>query len=316
MKIESIAVLGGSGFVGGHLVRHLQNRGYHCRIVTRHAHRLHELRTVADVVEADPYDRTRLGEVLRGCDAAINLVGILNAGGRHDSFRRVHVELVESLVDACNTAKITRLLHMSALGADQGSGTSQYLRSKGEGENRAHTLGKASIAVSSFRPSVIFGEGDGLLSRFAALLQIPGPLPLACPDAQLSPVYIGDVVAAFTRALEDDSTFGRHYELCGPRSYSLAELVRFIAAARGRRKLVVGLPDWASRLQASVLQYVPGRPFTPDNYQSLRTPSVCRQDGLAALGITPTSLENAGTRILQGESRHSPADRLRRLSRR
>lgn len=316
MKIQHIALLGGSGYVGRHLTRHLQNRGYQCRIITRHAHRLHELRTAADAVEANPYDRTELAEALRGCDAAVNLVGILNDSGKHASFRRVHVELVESLVAACQTAGINRLLHMSALNADQGSGSSQYLRSKGEGENRAHTLGKTSIAVTSFRPSVIFGPDDGFLNRFSTLIKIPGPMPLACPDAQLAPVFIGDVVGAFANALEDRSTFGRHYELCGPRVYSLEELVRFISDAMGRKKLILRMPDWASKLQASVLQYAPGKPFTPDNYQSLRTPSTCTQDGLGELGITPTSLENAGTRILRGDSKTSRFNELRRHSQR
>jgi NADH dehydrogenase len=315
MKIQRIALLGGSGFVGRHLTRHLQNRGYECVIITRHAHRLRELRTSAEAVEANPYDRASLTTALRGCDAAVNLVGILNDNNK-GGFRRVHVELVENLVAACKEANVVRLLHMSALNADQGSGSSQYLRSKGEGENRAHTLGKPSIAVTSFRPSVIFGTDDGLLSRFSLLLRIPGPMPLACPDAQLAPVYIGDVVQAFANALADESTFGRHYQLCGPKVYTLEQLVRFIANAQGRKKLVVRMPDWASRMQAAVLQYAPGKPFTPDNYQSLRTPSVCSEDGLAALGIEATSLENAGTRILKGDDKTGRFNRLRRSSQR
>lgn len=315
MKIRRIALLGGSGFVGRHLTRHLQNRGYHCRVITRHAHRLHELRTSAEAVEANPYDRTQLAEALRGCDAAINLVGILNSTGQA-SFRRAHVDLVENLVATCKTTGIERLLHMSALNADQSVGSSQYLRTKGEGENCAHTLGQPKIAVTSFRPSVIFGPDDGLLNRFSALMNIPGPMPLACPDAKLAPVYIGDVVQAFAKTLEDRATFGKRYDLCGPKAYSLEELVRFIARARGRKKFIIRMPDWASRMQANILQYVPGKPFTPDNYQSLQTPSVCDENGLTTLGISPTSLENAGSRILRGENKLSRLTELRRQSQR
>ncbi|MCB1775719.1 MAG: complex I NDUFA9 subunit family protein, partial [Gammaproteobacteria bacterium] len=188
------------------------------------------------------------------------------------------------------------------------------LRSKGEGENRAHTLGKAGIAVTSFRPSVIFGADDSFLNRFATLLKIPGPLPLACPDAKLSPVFIDDVVEAFTRALEDPATFSKHYELCGPTVYTLKELVQFIADELGYNKLIVPLPDWASRMQAKVLQYVPGKPFTPDNYLSLQTDSVCRENGFAQLGIQPTSLYNAGRRILTRDEKNHRLDRLRRDS--
>ena len=316
MNIQRIALIGGSGFVGRHLTRKLRNRGYQCRVVTRHAHRHAELRTVAEVIEADPFDRTQLAAALEGCDAVVHLVGILNSDGKNRSFRRMHVELVENVVSACHAAKVVRLLHMSALNADQSSGSSLYLRSKGEGENRAHTLGKPGIAVTSFRPSVIFGPDDSFLNRFAALLRIPGPLPLACPDAKLSPVYVGDVAAAFANALENPATFDQHYELCGPKTYSLEELVRFIAYHTGRYKSIIRLSDRASRLQASILQYLPGKPFTPDNYLSLRMPSVCREDGLAALGVEAVSLESAGARILSRDDKNRRRNQLRRLSQR
>ena len=317
MNIQRIALIGGSGFVGRHIAQRLRNRGYQCRIVTRHAHRHAELRTVAEVVEADAFDRAGLTIALQGCEAVVHLVGVLNDGGKDRSFRRMHVELVENVVSACHDAKVRRLLHMSALNADHASGASQYLRSKGEGENRAHTLGKPGIAVTSFRPSVIFGADDSFLNRFATLLKIPGPFPLACPDARLSPVFIDDVAAAFANALENRETFGKHYELCGPRTYTLKQLVRFVADHTGHHhKFIIPLPDWASRMQASILQYFPGKPFTPDNYLSLGTPSVCREDGLAALGVTPTSLENAGARILTGADKNQRRSLLRRVSQR
>ncbi len=316
MNIRRIALIGGTGFVGRHITRRLRNMGYQCRVVTRHAHRHLDLKPIAEVVEANPFDREQLAAALAGADAVVFLVGILNSGGKEQGFRRVHVELVETVVSACIDAKVVRLLHMSALNADQASGSSQYLRSKGEGENRAHTMGKPTMAVTSFRPSVIFGPDDSFLNRVALLLRIPGPLPLVCPDAQLSPVYVGDVAAAFAGALEDRRTFARHYELCGPEIYTLEQLVRFIAEHSGRRKLIVRLPDWAARLQAAVLQYFPGKPFTPDNYQSLRTPSVCHEDGLAALGITPTSLQNAGARFVARMDKNHRRNTRRRLSQR
>ncbi len=316
MRIQRIALIGGSGFVGRHLTTHLRNRGYQCRVITRHAHRHQELRTVAEVVEADLFDRTQLITGLQDCDAVIHLVGILNSRGGQRSFRRMHVELIEHVVGACHAAKVVRLLHMSALNADPATGSSEYLRSKGEGENKAHILAKPGIAVTSFRPSVIFGPDDSFLNRFAALLKIPGPLPLACPDAAFSPVYVGDVAAAFANALEDRNAFDHHYELCGPKSYTLEELVRFVAYHGGRYKGIVRLPDWAARLQASILQYFPGQPFTPDNYLSLQTPSVCVQDGLGLLGIAPTSLENAAPRFLGQAGKSGRLDRLRRISQR
>ena len=316
MKIQRVALIGGSGFVGRHITQRLRSRGFQCRVITRHPQRHRELRTIAEVVGADPFDREQLVAALHGCDAAVHLIGILNGNGKKRSFRRMHVELVENVVAACHEAKIVRLLHMSALNADQSRGSSHYLRSKGEGENRAHTLGQPGIAVTSFRPSVIFGPDDSFLNRFATLLKIPGPLPLACPDALLSPVFVGDVADAFANALQDRGTFGRHYELCGPESYTLEQLVRFIAQHTGRRKLIIRLPDWAARFQAVILQYFPGKPFTPDNYDSLRTPSVCQDDGLAALGVTATSLQNAGVRFLKKADKNQRRNALRRICQR
>jgi NADH dehydrogenase len=316
MKIQRVALIGGSGFVGRHITQRLRSRGFQCRVITRHPQRHRELRTIAEVVGANPFDRDQLVAALHGCDAAVHLIGILNSNGKKRSFRRMHVELVENVVAACHEAKIVRLLHMSALNADQSRGSSHYLRSKGEGENRAHTLGQPGIAVTSFRPSVIFGPDDSFLNRFASLLKIPGPLPLACPDALLSPVFVGDVADAFANALQDRRTFGRHYELCGPKTYTLEQLVRFIAQHTGRRKLIIRLPDWAARFQAAILQYFPGKPFTPDNYDSLQTPSVCKEDGLAALGVAATSLQNAGVRFLKKADRNQRRYALRRICQR
>jgi len=291
MKYQRIALIGGSGFVGGHLTHHLRNNGYQCRVLTRRAFRHSALRLSAEVREVDPYMPLELAAALEGCDAAINLVGVLHAGPKGQDFRSAHVRLTENVVEACHQVGVRRLLHMSALHADQAMGSSEYLRSKGEGENRAHTLGKPDIAVTSFRPSVIFGPGDSFINRFAALLKIPGPIPLACWDTRFSPVYVGDVVAAFRLALQDRKTFGRRYDLCGPETFSLEEIVRLVAFHTGRHKVVIRLPDWAARLQAALLQYLPGKPFTPDNYLSLQTDSVCSDNGLDNFGISGTSMK-------------------------
>jgi len=312
MKYKRIALIGGTGFVGRHLTHHLHNLGYQCRVLTRRAHRHAELRISAEVVAVNPYDLEALSESLRGCDAVINLVGILNPASRKQGFREVHVQLTETVIEACHKAGIHRLLHMSALQADQASGSSQYLRSKGEGENRAHTLGQPDIAVTSFQPSVIFGPDDSFLNRFASLLKIPGPLPLACPGARFAPVYVLDVVQAFAKALEDRTTFGQRYELCGNEEFTLEEIVRLISFHTGRYKEIIRLSDWMSRLQANILQFAPGKPFTPDNYLSLRTASVCSQNGLEELGIDATSLRDMAPRILCDHSRTAWLNGLRR----
>ncbi len=313
MKSLDVCLLGGTGFVGRHLVYRLTSAGHRCRILTRHPQRHRQLAGVGcTVIGADIFDVASLRNHLDGCDAAVNLVGILNESGSRQGFRRMHVELVDTLVAACQAVGVPRLLHMSALNADAAVGASQYLRSKGEGENRAHTRGQPDIAVTSFRPSVIFGRDDSFVNRFAALLRLPGPLPLACPDARFAPVYVEDVAQAFATALTARATAGEHYELCGPQVYTLEQLVRYIAACLGRRKLILRLPDWGSRLQARVLEWVPGKPFTRDNYLSMRLPSVCRDDGLARLGISATPLDAVVPQFLQHATPRGRLDALRR----
>jgi NADH dehydrogenase len=203
---------------------------------------------------------------------------------------------------------------MSALNADEAKGPSIYLKTKGEAENRAHTLGRPQIRVTSFRPSVIFGADDSFFNRFADLLrQLPGPFPLACPNARFAPVFVGDVVEAFACSLDRKTTWGRHYELCGPNSYSLKELVEYTARQLGRKGPILGLSDRLSRLQARVLGLVPGKPFSYDNYLSLQIDSLCRQDGLAELGIEATPIDAVVPFFLAGKGERARYQKLREV---
>ncbi|MEJ2481530.1 MAG: NAD(P)H-binding protein, partial [Acidihalobacter sp.] len=186
MKITTVCVLGGTGFVGRHLCARLIRAGYRVRIPTRHRERHRDLLVLPglELIEADVHDPQTLAQVLTGCQAAINLIGILNERGHRGlGFQHAHVELTRKFVDACQAQGVRRLLHMSALGADATADTSFYLRSKAEAETLAHTLSGPELAVTSFRPSVIFGPDDSFLNRFADLLRaVPGVFPLACPE--------------------------------------------------------------------------------------------------------------------------------------
>src|SRR5690606_4508306 len=123
--------------------------------------------------------------------------------------------------------------------------------------------------VTSFRPSVIFGPGDSFFNRFARLLKrVPLVFPLACPNARFAPVYVGDVAEAFARALKDPQLYGRRLALCGPREYTLQQLVAYTAECLGLRRLILPLPDFLSRIQAAIFDFVPGKPFSTDNYRS------------------------------------------------
>ena len=292
MKPERICLIGGTGFVGRHLVARLARAGLPVRILARQPQRHRDLGIPRgnEVVAAGDFRAPALAAQMAGCDTVINLIGILNEDANR-TFRSVHVELVEEIVEGAKRAGATRYLHMSALHASEANGASRYLRSKGEGENRAHTLGRPELRVTSFRPSVIFGRDDSFINRFAGLIRIPGPIPLACPQSRFAPVYVGDVAEAFYRALFLPSARGQVYELCGPRVFTLEEIVRYVARLTGRKKRIIRLNDRLSRMQAQILGRMPGKPFTLDNYNSLGVDSICDSDGLGALGISATDMD-------------------------
>lgn len=286
-----IALVGGSGFVGRHLSERLARAGLEQRILTRtreHARASWMLPGVK-VVECNPYSTEALVGAFAGCDAVINLVGILNErGDRGDGFQRAHVELTRGVLEACERAGVERYLHMSALNAAPVA-PSHYLRTKGEAER----LVRASpLATTIFRPSVIFGPGDGLLCRFDALLALSPLLPLACAASRFQPVYVGDVAEAFTRSLGERRSFGEAYDLGGPTVMTLAEIVHAVLRATGRRRLVLPLGMFASRVQAEVFEHLPGKPFSRDNFRSATLDSVLAgANGLDRLGIEPVALD-------------------------
>lgn len=289
MTMPSLCVLGGTGFVGQRLVGRLANEGYRLKVLTRHRHRHQGLLVMPRVtlIEADVHDPRALETQFVGCEAVINLIGILN--GPEQAFHTLHVDLPGLIAAQCRQAGVSRLLHMSALGADAEHGPSLYLRTKGEGERAVNAV--PDLHTTVFRPSVIFGPDDGFFNRFATLLKLSPVFPLACAQARFAPVYVDDVVSAFVQSLNNPATFGQILELCGPRSYTLRELVDYTAQLLDRRPWIVNLPDRLARLQARMLTHVPGQPFTLDNYLSLQVDSVCRCGGLERLGIVPQSVE-------------------------
>lgn len=320
MKDQRVCMLGGTGFVGRHLAALLCERGHRVRILTRNRERHRSLLVLPNVqlIEADLYDTASLRRQLEGCDAVVNLVGILNEKGHDGSgFRRAHVELAEKVIKGCRDVGIQRLLHMSALQADAERGPSHYLRTKGEAEKRVHAAASDRLHVTSFQPSVIFGPEDSFFNRFARLLKrTPLVFPLASPDSRFAPVFVGDVAHAFAQSLERRETFGQRYALCGPRTYSLKELVEYTARCIGVRRKIIGLGPAASRLQARLLEFVPGKPMSRDNLASLSVASVCGHNDLLTLGIEPTPVEAVVPQYLARRHARDFYDRFRALARR
>lgn len=296
----SICLTGGSGFVGHAIAARLAADGHRATVITRRTD-LHRDLTVLPTVslaQGDVHNEAFLRAVFAGHDAVINLVGILNET-RRQTFARVHAELPAKIVRAMIAARVPRLLHMSALHAKPDA-PSAYLRTKAAGESAVLKAQSDALHVTVFRPSVIFGESDSFTNRFARLLRLtPGVFPLACPDARFQPVYVGDVADACVHALGSVATYGRAYDLCGPRRYTLRELVGYIASLGGQRTRIVGLPDWAARLQARVLEFAPGKPFTYDNYLSLQVDSVCDAGFPPEFGTMPRALEDLAPQWLR-----------------
>jgi NADH dehydrogenase len=304
---KKIMLLGGTGFVGRALAGALSRAGFFVTLPSRHAQRHRDLALnprihLIDCKQAASDIATQRAslswsEMMAGHSVLINLVGILNEP-KHNGvgFEQAHVALTQTALKAAREAGVARYLHMSALGADADKGSSFYLKSKGRAEDWAHVFGEQNgIAVTSFRPSVIFGPQDSFLNRFVALAALmPGVFPLACAEARFAPVFVGDVVAQFMSAIENPGHVGQRIELCGPADYTLRELVAYAAKTAGHPRLIIGLPDWASRLQARLLELAPGKPFTRDNYASLQTPSVCA----AGCPRQPTRLETVAPHYL------------------
>lgn len=311
-----ICVLGGSGFVGRHLVNRLADAGYRVRVVTRHRARHRELlvRPEIEVVEGNINDIEVLRHHFNGCAAVINLAAILNEARRGD-FQNVHVVLPGKIIQACRDRGITRLLHMSALNADVQPGTSRYLHSKGQGEKLMQVAFK-HLDITIFRPSVIFGPGDRFFNRFAGLLSIsPYLFPVACADARFAPVYVGDVVEAIVMSLEDKRTIGQIYDLCGPKQYSLYELVAFTAATLSLHRLLIKLGPLMSVLQARLMEHLPGKPFTYDNYLSMKRANVCDGGFPAVFDFQRHSIEAVVPVYLSQKNMRGRFRRYRRMAR-
>jgi nucleoside-diphosphate-sugar epimerase len=293
--MRKICLLGGTGFVGKQLINQLVKQKWLVKVLTRRREQYRDLLVLPSVelITTDVHDLEQLKAQLIGCDAVINLVGILNESGNDGAgFRKAHLELTQKVIEACQATNVTRLLHVSALNADAEQGTSHYLRSKGEAENLVHAA--KGLQVTSFRPSVIFGENDSFFNRFAQLLRVPSPIfMLPSGEAKFAPVWVNDVVAAMILTLDNPQHEGNRYNLCGPKIYTLKELVAYTAKMMGVKRYIIPLKNKSSFWAARVMELIPGKPYSIDNYNSAQLESVCGENNhLLELGITPHSVES------------------------
>ena len=303
--MNKVLVLGGTGFVGRSVCERLVERQAGAgliRVATRrpqHAIRVRALPTV-EIVQANVHDDADLARLLAGVDAVVNLVAILH--GSADDFGRVHVQLPQRLARACTAAGVKRLVHVSALGVGP-QAPSNYLRSKTAGEAALREAADAGLALTLLRPSVIFGTEDRFLNVFAQLQALAPVIPLAGSDARFQPVWVEDVARAVVHCLEHADTVGGVFECTGPTVYTLSELVRLAGRWSGHERPQIPLPAFAGRLQATLMELLPGEPLmSRDNVDSMKQPNVAsgHVPGLQALGITATALEAVAPGYLGG----------------
>ncbi|APW74183.1 MULTISPECIES: complex I NDUFA9 subunit family protein [Sphingopyxis] len=283
---QLITVLGGGGFVGRYVVQRLLTLGARVRVAQRDPRAAVFLKPLGGLgqtqfVAADVRDAASVARAVQGSDAVVNLAGSF------DAMHAVQAEGAGHAAAAAKAAGARAFAHVSAIGADRDS-ASAYGRSKGDGEAAVRA---AFPEATILRPSIVFGREDRFINRFAALMRMTPVVPVIAPATKLQPVYVGDVADAVVAALAAPAA-GDLFELGGPQVLTMAALQQWIAAATGRKRLFVEMPDAVAAALAAGLGWLPGAPITRDQWRMLQVDNVVAPGaaGLAQLGITPTSL--------------------------
>lgn len=290
MQINHVCVLGGSGFVGSAIVHQLSVAGFAVKVLTRRRESSKHLILLpnVEVVECDVMDDAALSAQIRGSDAVINLIGILHESSKL-SFDAIHANLPKRVAKICEAHSVRRLLHMSALHAGLHA-RSAYLHSKAAGEAALKECAQ-QLNVTIFKPSVIFGRGDSFINLFASIVKLMPVILLAKPKAKFQPIFVEDVARAFVASLDNIETYGKSYDLAGPKVYSLRELVQYVADTLGVKRKIIGLGSVLSYLQALCMELLPIKLMTRDNLRSMEVDSVSKAAFPVIFGFKPISLE-------------------------
>jgi uncharacterized protein YbjT (DUF2867 family) len=293
-----ITVYGGSGFLGRHVVRALAKRDYRIRVAVRRpelANFLQPLGRVGQIhaVQANLRHAQSVDAAARDAHVVVNLVGILAEGGKQ-RFDKIHAYGTEQIALAAN-AHGARLVHVSALGADENS-PAAYARSKAAAEKLALAAQPQAVIM---RPSILFGPEDDFFNRFATLARMSPVLPLiGGGETKFQPVFVGDVAKAIADAVDGKLAGGTIYELGGPEVETFKQLMQFVLATIERKRLLVPVPFFAAKLQAMLLQFAPSPlTLTGDQVEMLRVDNVvseaAKAEGrtLQAIGIDPETIE-------------------------
>lgn len=294
MTTRSVAtVFGGSGFIGRYVVKRLAQLGYLVRVAVRDPEAALFLKPMGSVGQVVPLyasvtDDASVANAVAGADVVVNLVGILSES-RGAGFQSVQAEGAARVASLAAAAGVGRLVHLSAIGADADS-PSHYAQSKAAGEQAVRSVFPGATIL---RPSVVFGPEDHFFNRFAAIARLAPFMPVIAGATKFQPVYVGDVADAVMAAIARPDAVGATYELGGPRVWTMRELMAYILAQTGRDKILVNVPMCIARMQAAVMELIPGKPLTRDQLLLLQRDNVASAGvpGLAALDIVPTPVE-------------------------
>lgn len=293
MQGRHVTVFGGSGFIGRYVVKRLAAEGARVRVAVRDVENAKFLRPMGAVGQIAPFavnvtNKALVEQAVQGTDAVINLVGILAESGRQ-TFRGLHAEAPGVIAEAAKAAGVAQFVQVSAISADAKS-HSRYAKSKAMGE--AAVL-SAMPNATILRPSVVFGQEDDFFNTFAALARLSPALPLIDGGhTKFQPVYVGDVAAAAIAALKSEDAAGKTYELGGPRVITFKEVLEYVMAETGRKRLLLPVPSALLRPIAGILQMIPGAPITQDQLVLLESDCVVADGalGLSDLGIDAASV--------------------------
>ncbi|MEX2644548.1 MAG: complex I NDUFA9 subunit family protein [Acetobacterales bacterium] len=304
-----IVVFGGSGFLGAHIIGHLLRAGRGVRVATRHPERVRRppegpADPPFEAVKADVHRAEQVAATLDGAEGAVNAVSLyVEHGGA--TFRSVHVEGARTVARQAAKAGVGRLVHLSGIGSDPRS-EARYIRARGRGEEAVR---EALPEATLFRPSVMFGPDDGLLTTLDGITRSMPVIPLfGSGSTRLQPVYVGDVAAAAERALALPEASGRTYELGGPEVMTYRVLVRRVLTHTGRRRLLVPVPFSVWTAMARAAAAMPSPPITVDQVELMRRDNVAAPDirGLPDLGLGPTPVGDILPGVVPGRPGVTP----------
>src|SRR5712671_4132187 len=288
----SITVFGGTGFIGRHLVPLLLRNGATVRLAVRHPGRVRmttEPVHAPQIIQADVLDDVAVGAAIAGTDAVVNLVGILTET-TSQTYRVIHVEAARRVALAAQRHGLTRLIHISALGA---SPTSPAIsdQTKAEGEQAVRVVFPEATIV---RPSLVFGEDDHFFTRFAAMIKSSPVLPLiGGGTTKFQPVFVHDMTAGLLELLKHPETAGKTYEFGGPQVYSFKVLLQLLQTALNQQRVLIPIPFALAEMQAGLLEWLPNPPLTRNQVRLLKTDKVVSraEPTLGDLGVQPRPLE-------------------------